>query len=313
MEAIGELVLPSLPSGLIAKPALIWKTDGNPSDKVQVSYLSRGFYWAANYVAVLTEEGLHLIGWAKITNQSGMTFENTRIKLIAGEVNRVVEAFAPRDRLMVEDSAGVYDTEAKPFFDYHMYTLAHQTILKDNQSKQIEILSGTAVPYQRYYKLGLFEEKADIIIEFQNRKEEGLGVAMPQGKVKLYKEDDDGALEFIGEDEIDHTPKNEPVTLSIGKAFDLVFDYQKIAHKKVGGVEYYTYRCRIKNHKESEAEVRFQHYRQGVWEILRTTHEYLEVSADQIEYRVFVPSEGEVAVEFEYKVDRRVEVNIKNR
>lgn len=307
-----EIVLPSLPSGLIVKPALLWKTDGKPAENVQVSYLSKGFSWHANYVVELKEQTINIMGWAEIENRSGMTFENAHIKLIAGDVHRIVDEIVFERRYMAAESNASYDPEVKAFFDYHMYTLGHPTTLKDNQSKQICILRGREVPYKQYYQLGLYEEKADIIVEFQNRKEDGLGIAMPQGKIKLYKEDEaDGSLEFIGEDRIEHTAKNEEITLSIGKAFDIVFDYNKIDHKKMGGVEYYKYRCVIRNHKETEAEVRFEHYRGGVWEMVNTSHEYVKISATQIEYRVFVPAEGEVAVEFEYKVDRRIEVNIK--
>jgi len=314
MDTEEELVLPSLPSGLIVKPALVWKTDGKPGDHVQVSYLSKGFNWHANYVVELNEEALNIMGWAEIENRSGMTFENAKIKLIAGEVHRIEEEMLLERPYMVADSSAGYEPEVKAFFDYHMYTLGQETTLKDNQSKQICILRGREIPYQQYYKLGLYEEKADIIVEFQNRKEQGLGIAMPQGKIKLYKEDDaDGSLEFIGEDRIEHTPKNEAITLSIGKAFDIAFDYHKIDHKKMGGVEYYKYRCIIRNHKETKAEVRFEHYREGVWEMENTSHEYVKVSATQIEYRVLVPAEDEVSVEFEYKVDRRLEVNFRNR
>ncbi len=313
MDTEDELVLPSLPSGLIVKPALVWKTDGKPSDHVQVSYLSKGFSWHANYVVELKEEALNIMGWAEIENKSGMTFENAKVKLIAGDVHRIEEELTEKT-YMVAESVSAYEPDIKAFFDYHMYTLGQKTTLKDNQSKQICILTGRDVPYQKYYKLGRYEDKADIIVELQNRKEQGLGIPMPEGKIKLYKEDDgDGALEFIGEDQIDHTPKNEAITLSIGKAFDIAFDYQKVDHRKVGGVEYYKYRCVIRNHKEREAEVRFEHYRRGVWEMENSSHEYVKVSAAEIEYRVLVPAEGEVSVEFEYKVDRRLEVNLRNR
>lgn len=312
MDTDEELVLPSLPSGLIVKPALVWKTDGKPADHVQVSYLSKGFNWHANYVVELKDETLNIMGWAEIENRSGMTFENAQIKLIAGDVNRIEEVMVHSRMYVHEDSSAAYEPEVKAFFDYHMYTLGHPTTLKDNQSKQICILTGREIPYKQYYKLGLYEEKADIIVEFQNRKEKGLGIAMPQGKIKLYKEDEaDGSLEFIGEDRIEHTPKNEEITLSIGKAFDIAFDYHKIDHKKMGGVEYYKYQCIIRNHKDTEAEVRFAHYRGGVWEMINTSHEYIKVSATEIEYQILVPAEGNVSVEFEYKVDRRLEVNIR--
>ncbi len=312
MDSQQEIILPSLPSGLIVKPALVWKTDGKTAESVKVSYLSRGFNWQANYVVELKETSLSLNGWAEIENRSGMTFDNARIKLIAGEVNRLEKEIRMDRMYVAEESGASYEPEVKPFFDYHMYTIKQPTTLKDNQSKQISIITGIDIPYKQYYKLGLYEEKADIIVEFQNRKEEGLGLAMPQGKIKLYKEDAaDGSLEFIGEDGIEHTPKNEAVTLSIGKAFDIAFDYKKIDHQKKDGVEYYKYRCIIRNHKNTEAEVRFEHHRSGVWEMVNTTHPYEKISSNQIEFQVKVAAEEEVAVEFEYRMDWRQEVILK--
>ena len=313
LDTQAELVLPSLPSGLIVKPALVWKTDGKAAEDVLVSYLSGGFTWTANYVVELKDGTLNLIGWAEIENKCGMSFENAKIKLIAGEVNRFKDDEDEIDsRYYVCESAAAPQAEEKAFFDYHMYTLNQRTTLKDNQSKQICILSGNQIPYKQYYKLDLHDEKADVIVEFINRKDDGLGIAMPKGKIKLYKEDEaDGSLEFIGEDHIEHTAKDETLKLSIGKAFDIAFEYSEVDRKKAAGFEHYTYECIIRNHKNTEAEISFEPYVWGIWEMVKSSHEFIKKTATQLEYRLSVPADSEVIVRFEYKIDRRAEVVVK--
>jgi len=313
LDTESEIILPSLPSGLIVKPALVWKTDGKSAENVQVSYLSSGFNWIANYVIELKDKTLNLIGWAEIENMSGMTFENAKIKLIAGEVNRIKNEEDPLYKMnYVYESSAMPQAEEKAFFDYHMYTLNHPTTLKDNQSKQICILSGNQIPYKQYYKLDLDEENPDIIVELQNCKEDGLGIAMPKGKIKLYKEDDaDHSLEFIGEDQIDHTPKDESIKLCIGKAFDITYEYNEVDRKKVGGFEHYKYECIIHNHKETEVEIIFEPYVWGVWEMVASSHDYTKRTATQLEYQIKVAANNEILVRFEYKIDRRTEVVVK--
>ena len=313
LDTQAELVLPSLPSGLIVKPALVWKTDGQATEDVQVSYLSGGFNWTANYVVELKDGTLNIIGWAEIENKCGMSFEKAKIKLIAGDVNRIKNEDDEVDsRYYVCESAAAPQAEEKAFFDYHMYTLNQPTTLKDNQSKQICILSGDQVPYRQYYKLNLHEEKADVIVEFINRKDDGLGVAMPKGRIKLYKEDEaDGSLEFIGEDQIEHTPKDETLKLAIGKAFDIAFEYNEVDRKKAAGFEHYKYECVIRNHKDTEAEISFEPYVWGVWEMVESSHEFIQKTAIQLEYRLSLPADSEALVQFEYKIDRRTEVVVK--
>ncbi|KUO71706.1 MAG: hypothetical protein APF77_07835 [Clostridia bacterium BRH_c25] len=314
IDAYAELILPSLPSGLIVKPALVWKIAKSTSENVKVSYLSQGFNWNANYVIEILENTLNIAGWAEIENRSGTTFENTRVKLIAGDVNRIKkdDDYEMEDRMYICESAAAPQAEEKSFFDYNMYTLLHPTTLKDNQTKQINILNGLNIPYKRYYQLNTRDEKVNVVIEFFNSKECGLGIAMPKGKIKLYKADEaDGSLEFIGEDSIDHTPKDENIKLTIGNAFDITFTYGEIDRKKNNGFEHYKYEYVIKNHKDEPAEVHFDHYTWGVWEMVSSTHDYVKKISGLLEFSVNVSADSETKVEFEYKVDRRTEVVIK--
>lgn len=313
LDTQAEIVLPSLPSGLIVKPALVWKIAQTKTDDVKVSYLSEGFNWHANYVIELKKQLLNITGWAEIENQSGMTFENARVKLIAGDVNRAQDMTVNYDRMMyVQEASVAPQAEEKTFFDYHMYTLNHLTTLKDNQTKQINIINGVNIPYKQYYKLDLHEEKADIIVEIENSKESSLGIAMPKGKIKLYKADEaDNSLEFIGEDMIDHTPKDEVIKLTIGKAFDITFDCNELDRKKVSGFEHFNHEYVIKNHKEESVEIHFEHYARGIWEMVSSSHAYTKKSSTTIEYVINVPADSAIKVEFEYKVDRRTEVVVK--
>lgn len=314
LDTQAELVLPSLPSGLILKPALVWKIAPTSTDSVKVSYLSQGFNWSANYVVEVLKSTLNIAGWAEIENQSGTTFENTKVKLIAGDVNRIKDEIDHdiEERLYVCESSAVPQAEEKSFFDYHMYTLLNPTTLKDNQTKQINILNGHNVPYKKYYLLNIRDNKVNVVIEFANKKEYGLGLAMPKGKIKLYKADDaDNSLEFIGEDKIDHTPKDESIKLTIGNAFDITFDFNEVDRRKMNGFEHYRYECIIKNHKEETAEVRFEHYAWGIWEMVTASHDYNKKASGLIEFSLTVPEDSETIVSFEYRIDRRNEVVVK--
>ncbi len=321
-----NIILPSLPSGLIIKPALVWKlnkADKTQAKEIKVSYLSKGFKWKANYVIELENETLDINGWAEIENECGTSFENVKIKLIAGDINRnSPDDFSLDERLELPNPNIVYSTtyvpsvEEKVFFDYHMYTLNYLTTLKNKQTKQINILNGSKIPYKQYYDINSREEKVNIIIEFENKKNNGLGIAIPKGIVKLYKTDeDDNSLEFIGEDSINHTPKNETIKLLIGQAFDIKVNHIQAGQKTIDDYVYYKEEYIIKNHKDTDAEIHLVEYTRGrnsLFELLRgirstsiemveSSHEY-EQLAYKINYNIIVPANDEVKIEFEYRI-----------
>jgi len=321
-----NIILPSLPSGLIIKPALVWKlnkADKTQAKEIKVSYLSKGFKWKANYVIELENETLDINGWAEIENECGTSFENVKIKLIAGDINRnSPDDFSLDECLELPNPNIVYSTtyvpsvEEKVFFDYHMYTLNYLTTLKNKQTKQINILNGSKIPYKQYYDINSREEKVNIIIEFENKKNNGLGIAIPKGIVKLYKTDeDDNSLEFIGEDSINHTPKNETIKLLIGQAFDIKVNHIQAGQKTIDDYVYYKEEYIIKNHKDTDAEIHLVEYTRGrnsLFELLRgirstsiemveSSHEY-EQLAYKINYNIIVPANDEVKIEFEYRI-----------
>lgn len=313
IDAKEELILPSLPAGLIIKPALVWKIAESRTENVLVSYLSKGFNWNANYVIELMENTLNVVGWAEIENKSGTTFENAKVKLIAGDVKRIEEEdYYRKDYMMIQEESAMPQASEKTFFDYHMYTLYNNTTLKDNQTKQVNILNGGNIPYKKYYRLDKQEEKVNVIIKFENREDCGLGIAMPKGKIKIYKADtEDNSLEFIGEDSIDHTPKDEDIKLNIGNAFDITYICNELEREKINGFEHYKVEYIIKNHKEESAEVHFEHFIWGVWEMISSTHHYKKRESETIEFIIDMQANSKNIICFEYKIDRRAEILVK--
>lgn len=311
LDSRDELVLPSLPEGLMVKPSLIWKIGETDLTELKTSYISQGFSWTANYVVELKGEMLNIVGWAKIVNQSGRTYENARLKLMAGEVKRV------EDR---EDYYGIRESRVyapkmmpaaaeKAFFDYHMYTLNQKTDLRDNQTKQVNIFLGEDIPYERYYTAHNHDERARITLEFQNREDVGLGKPMPKGILKIYQADDeDGSLEFLGEDEIEHTPKGEKVILDIGEAFDITLEDKETARRSLEGFDYVKRETVIKNHKEEEVLVHFSLYLYERFEIEKASHEYGMEDSDTLLFKVRIPKDSEVKVRVEYISDKRIHV-----
>lgn len=308
-----ELILPSLPAGLLLKPALLWKIEASKAKDINVSYLSDGFEWFANYVAELTDKTLNIAGWAEIKNQSGTTFSNARIKLIAGDVHKTSE-----DELFCYNSIALREPAPYPapqateksFFEYHMYTIINPTTLKNNETKQISILNGENVPYNKYYPLDLYHNKARTMLEFENRKENGLGLPLPKGKVKLYRMDeDDHSLEFIGEDKIDHTTKDETVTLELGNAFDIALDTKETQYIE-GDYKYCRQECEVRNHKQESADIRFSYWIVDAGEMTAASHEF-EQSDRRVKFQFTVPAETTETVWFEYRIKRTMEVKIK--
>lgn len=310
VDTEAEIILPPLLSELMIKPTLICKIGSSKAKDIKVSYFSHGFSWQTNYIALLQEKTLNITGWAKIKNLSGTTFNDAKVKLIAGEVKKIdtdniemeVEYSKTRSILKREKAAEV---QGKNFFDYHMYLLEHPTTLNNLEEKQVNIISASGVPYKKYYKLDLYNKKVDIIVELENKKENGLGLVIPKGSIKFYKLDEEDSLEFIGGDLVKHTAKDEEIKLTMGKAADISFEHKELDVKKQWGFECYKYECIIKNHKKEDAKVHFEEHICGIWKMISASHEYVKKSSELIEFIVTVPADSELKVEYEYKIDQR--------
>ncbi|MDD3563035.1 MAG: DUF4139 domain-containing protein [Candidatus Cloacimonetes bacterium] len=226
--------LASLPTNFYTKPTLAWSLIAEKGGKhpVMMTYLSGGFSWDVTYNAVWDGKKLDLNSWVTINNQSGKAFEDVNLKLIAGEINQVRNKYMGRggayeDGMMMESMAGGPPSfEEKAFHDFHMYTLDQKVSFANKQTKQLELYPTQAVTASAVYEFRTFGSGVQSLIKFMNTEAQGLGKPLPKGVIKVYKADTDGNLEFIGEDSINHTSRNEEISITTGKAFDLVASSQ---------------------------------------------------------------------------------------
>jgi hypothetical protein len=317
----GELILPSLPSGLMAKPALIWKIKKQPLNQpINVSYLTKGLTWDGNYVLELQQDTFQLTGWVRINNQSGTAYNEAQLKLIAGEVNRVNDIHPPDDHEMVLYSnmsieENVESFSEKSFADQHMYTLKRLVQLKNHQEKQINFLNIVNGRYKKYYKVERYTDQPVITLEFLNSKNNEMGIPLPKGLIKVYQQDDsDQTLEFIGEDQIPHTPKDEAIALSIGKAFDIVTTNREKRRYKVRGKEYVEYEYEVKNKKEERANIKINHYMyERNWTMKSHSHPFEVEDSRSIVFWIDVPANENAVVLFKYEINQEVDINLHSK
>jgi hypothetical protein len=271
-----------------------------------VSYMTDGVTWHAEYVAVSSpdDKSLDLSGWVSIENQSGITYQGAKLKLVAGDVNVI------RPKLyrggMAEDSqalavAAAPQFEEKSFFEYHMYTLTRSSTLRNNQTKQISLFPPAAAKAEKLYVYDGAQDagKINVRLECKNSKADGLGLPLPKGKVRVYKKDGDGSLEFIGEDEIDHTPADERIRLSLGNAFDLSGErVQKDTRKTGNRSRQDVIEIKLRNHKKEPVQITVVEHFWGDWKIDPATHPFVKKDASTAEFKVPVAMDGESVLTF---------------
>ena len=284
-----EVELPALPKGLITQPTLKWLVNsaatGNHS--IELSYMTGGMNWNANYVAVVDkeDENVDLTGWVSVTNNAGATFENARLKLVAGDVNRVQSAISASKSLYdnTDRAAEGGQFQEEQLFEYHMYTLQRPTTLQNNQQKQVTLFNAPDVsvvkefvfdPSRRYYwgyRSSSDSTKINVMLNLKNSEENGMGLPLPKGVVRVYKKDSEGKLQFIGEDSIDHTPKDEEIRLYLGNAFDLVGEKKQTKYTKISErVSETSYEVELRNHKDEDVYINVVEHPYGDWEITAT-------------------------------------------
>jgi len=310
----------ALPEGLLTRPTLVWKVATEKPGKhlAQVTYQTTGLSWRADYSAVVNADDtrMDLSGWVTLTNQCGAAFKDARVKLIAGDVRRVqppVTALPPAP-MAARPAGGLGGGgfEEKTFFEYHMYTLGRTTTVNENQVKQVELLTAADVPvlkryvfepggrywHRRYGQGNLY--KINVYVEFKNSKDQKLGMPLPKGKIRMYKKDPaDASLEFVGEDEIDHTPKDEELKLYVGDAFDIVGE-KIIADRKQGDRwRQESVKIELRNHKEEDIVVRIrEHMAGGQWDITAKSQDFKKIDAATIEFDVPVAKNGKAQVTY---------------
>jgi hypothetical protein len=317
----GIKVLPEIPENLIAKPTLTWLYDNkNKADHdLEVSYLTNNISWKADYVVVLNvdDTSADVSGWVTLDNKSGATYKNASLKLIAGDVHRAEEQFEDRVYMMKQmERAGAPQFEEKAFFEYHIYDLQRKTTIKDKQTKQVSLLEATGAKIQkellvygirsyftRLYRGQTPKQTVNVYVKFENTKENSLGMPLPAGIMRLYKQDDEGSLQFIGEDRIDHTPKNEEVSLKIGEAFDVVAERIQTDFKKITTrLHESEWEVTLRNHKEEDVKVGIVEPLYGNWTVISNSHPYEKVDAFTIRFNIDVPKDEEVKVKYRVRV-----------
>ncbi len=332
LNSYDSVAFPSLPGGLLTKPTLLWLLKGNKNGKelARVTYQTKGMTWWADYNLTLNEvDGkcyMDLSSWVSLLNQAGSSFEHTKLKLIAGDVHRV-EPQRPVARMqaksmsmaIAEEDSGFQE---KSLFEYHLYTLPRRVNLPNNSTKQIElfpaanrvecskdlVFNGSQVFNHRYYNpimdsnyMRRAQPKVKAYLSFENAKKKGLGMALPAGRIRVSQMDsDDQSLEFIGEDIIDHTPRNEKVTIELGNSFDVVGE-RKQSNIMVGKNEITeTFEITLRNQKESTTSVKVVEplYRWRNWKITSATDDYRKENASTIEFDVTLKPEEQKVITY---------------
>lgn len=331
----GTPLFPSLGDDTILKPTLNWKlaTDTPGAFPAELSYMTSGMSWKADYNVIAPPEGdvVDVVGWVTIDNQSGKDFIDARIKLMAGDVSKIEP---DQSRFGVMRNAGMFEArEAGPtvtekaFDEYHLYTLERQTTLRDRETKQVEFVRGSGVQSQRVYvydgakidwrrysgwdpmslrvqkELGTeCNPKVWVVREIWNKADNGLGIPLPAGRVRFYRQGDDRQLEFVGENEIDHTPSDELLRIYTGNAFDLVGERKRTNFNVDRSNEWVdeTFEIEVRNHEATAVTVQIvEHlYRWWNWEIRDASHEYTKRDARTAEFPVEVPANGATKVTY---------------
>ncbi len=324
----GRLAYPSVPDNLRDLPTLIITLQSKQAgaQDLELSYLTGGLSWRADYVAELnaSDSALDLNGWVTLTNQSGARYDNARLQLVAGDVNRVrdLPAAAPRVAMAkMQDMAVASEMQQESLFEYHLYTLPRPTTLADHQTKQVALLSASAVPVRKEFLLQGADYyyhspagdigrklKVGVFVEFKNDKAQGLGVPLPKGVMRVYKKDAAGNAQFIGEDRIDHTPVNETVRLKLGDAFDITADKKQTDFQKLPGSGRYNaiyesaFEIVLKNAKKDAVTVTVREPIPGDWSMQSESQPHKKVSSQLAEWQVQVPAEGEAKLSYRVRV-----------
>lgn len=328
----GEIELNEMPEGLVSRPSLFWKLEvSQPGEHTtEISYLTNSITWKADYIAVVnqTETRVDVIAWVTLDNRSGATYKDAQLQLIAGDVRRAEEPtaraiFAEASLPLGRQTQRASQFEQEAFFEYHLYTLQGNTTVRDNETKQITLLSATDVQVKRklvfdsgrqwHNRYGNYPEqggdtrhgKVNIVLELKNSQENKLGMPLPKGKVRVYKADDHGKLQFLGEELIDHTPRNETARFYIGDSFDVVGERKCLQDRQIGSnVSEQTLEIAIRNRKNNSTDVFIVERFQSDWEFLQSSHTYNNLDARTVEFPITIEADSEVKITYKVRIIR---------
>ena len=314
---------PELPGNLHSRPTLIWtlQNTGAATHRVEASYLARSLAWNADYVLTVgrNDSAADLDGWVTLTNGSGTAFNNAKLQLVAGDLNRVRQELAKNITLDGVQARGAVAApmQQEAFSEYHLYTLGRRTTINNNETKQVSMLTGTAVPTHKryvvngqhyYYRNGrmpgsAIKDTVQVFYQFKNDQKSGLGMPMPAGVIRVYQADSKDGVHFVGEDRINHTPKDETINIKIGNAFDVVCERKQTDFRKISDRVYeFEYEITLRNHKTTAVTVEVNEPIGGTWEMLRSSHKWTKTDAWAMQFNVPVTADGTSTLTYRVRV-----------
>lgn len=324
----GRIAYDNIPGNLRDRPTLVMQLQDKSSQDqlVELSYLTGGLSWKADYVAELnnSENKLDLSGWVTLTNTSGSSYKKAKLQLVAGDVNHVNDEIPLRLKSLRTESveASIAPQAAEePLLEYHLYKFEHATSIDENQTKQVALLSANDIPVKKeylltgsdYYYQGVYGDlgqklKIGVFLIFDNIESSKLGLPLPKGIIRVYKKDDSGNAEFVGEDSISHTPKNETVKLKLGDAFDITAekkqtDFKKIpSSNKLSNIYESAYEVTIRNAKKESITVNVHEPIPGDWKIVKENFISQKTSSNSVDWNIDIPSEGKTTLIYRVQV-----------
>jgi hypothetical protein len=313
---------PELPQSLYTRPTLIWTLEntGVARQRLEASYLAGRLSWNADYVLTVgrSDKAADLDGWVTLTNGSGTSFRNAKLQLVAGDLNRVRDMLA---KSVMEEArrpmAAPAQMAQESFSDYHLYTLARKTTINNSETKQVSMLGATAVPIQKryvvdgqswYYRSAShpgapLSDKVQVFYQFKNEAASGLGMPMPAGVLRVFQADSSGGVQFVGEDRINHTPKDETLNVRIGSAFDVVCERKQTGFEKIAGSTYeFEYEITLRNHKTAPISVEVNEPVGGTWQMLASSYRWTKTAAAAAQFTVPVAVDGTSVLKYRVRV-----------
>jgi hypothetical protein len=313
-----ELIFGQLPDNLRERPTLVWllSSEHAGARRLEATYLTGGIGWKADYVLTLGTSGDigSLLGWVTLDNTSGASYPDATLQLVAGEVHLAPEQTSGPQPVMMAAKAAPGGMQEEAFAEYHLYTLERPTTVKDRQKKQVALLEAEGVKAVRryvvesprwWYLQRIDKQKQDVRVDVQiaNRADNHMGMALPAGVVRLYQRDRRGTAQFIGEDRIEHTPRDEVVTLTIGNAFDVVAERRQTDYRKLSDNLYEdAYEVTLRNHKDAAITVDVREQLGGEWEMLANSQPFEKLSAFGVSFAVSVPANGAATLTYRVRV-----------
>ncbi len=315
---------PEIPGNLHSRPTLVWKLENNGAreHRIETSYLAGNLSWSADYVLTVGRDDQHadLDGWVTVSNTSGTSYRNTRLQLVAGELNRVEGDMLKTEAVMAKAAQRADSPEAfarEVFSEYHLYSLNRRTTVEENETKQIALLNGSGTPVKKlfvvngqnfYYRNrqnpgSPLKDSVQVFYKFRNDEASGLGMPMPAGVIRVYQADTKGGLQFAGEDRIDHTPKDEDITIKIGTAFDVICERKQTDFVRIADNVYeMAFEIRLRNHKATPITVQVNEPIAGDWRMLSSTYPAKKTEAWAAQFDVPVAGGAESVLQYRVRV-----------